>query len=46
MNSNKFKFVDAHVHFYDMNHPTLYYAHWQPGQDHPVLGSQVKKLAE
>ena len=46
MNSNQFKFVDAHVHFYDMNHPTLYYAHWQPDQDHPILGSQVKKLAD
>ena len=39
-----FRFVDAHVHFYDMKHPKLYYAHWQPDEDHPVLGPQTRKL--
>ena len=43
---NKFEFVDAHVHYYDMKHPDLFYAHWQPGVPHPVLGSQIQKLAE
>ncbi len=41
-----FEFVDAHVHFYDMGHPTLYYGHWQPDADHPVLGSQTRKLGQ
>ena len=40
------EFVDAHVHFYDMGHPELYYAHWQPDEDHPVLGAQTRRLAE
>ena len=40
------EFVDAHVHFYDMGHPELFYAHWQPDEDHPVLGPQTRKLAE
>ena len=40
------EFVDAHVHFYDMGHPDLFYAHWQPDEDHPVLGAQTRKLAE
>ena len=39
-------FVDAHVHFYDMNHPDLFYAHWQPDVVHPTLGTQTRKLAE
>lgn len=39
-------FVDAHVHFYDMNHPDLHYAHWQPDVVHPTLGTQTRKLAE
>ena len=39
-------FVDAHVHFYDMNHPDLHYAHWQPDVAHPTLGTQTRKLAE
>lgn len=43
---SNFKFVDAHVHFYDMGHPTLYYGHWQPDADHPVLGSQTRKLGQ
>ena len=44
--SNDFLFADAHVHFYDMSHPTLHYGHWQPDQDHPVLGSQTRKLGQ
>ena len=39
-------FVDTHVHFYDMQHPELFYAHWQPGVAHPTLGWQIQKLAE
>lgn len=38
-------FVDSHVHFYDMQHPELFYAHWQPGVPHPTLGDQIQKLA-
>ena len=40
------EFVDAHVHFYDMQHPELYYAHWQPDVIHPSLGTLPRKLAE
>ncbi len=40
------EFVDAHVHFYDMQHPELFYAHWQPDVIHPSLGTQPRKLAE
>ena len=43
---DKPEFVDAHVHFYDMGHPELFYAHWQPDVVHPVLGTQTRKLAE
>ncbi len=39
-------FVDAHVHFYDMNHPDLFYAHWQPDVDPPLIGKQMRKLGE
>ena len=42
----KIDFVDSHVHFYDMQHPELFYAHWQPGKPHPTLGDQIQKLAE
>ena len=31
-----FKFVDSHVHLYDMKHPTLHYGHWQPDEDLPL----------
>ena len=40
------EFVDAHVHFYDMQHPELYYAHWQPDVVHPSLGTLPRKLSE
>ena len=42
----KLPFVDTHVHFYDMQHPELFYGHWQPGVPHPVLGEQIQRLAE
>lgn len=42
----KIDFVDSHVHFYDMQHPGLFYAHWQPGKPHPTLGDQIQKLSE
>ena len=43
---DKPEFVDAHVHFYDMRHPDLFYAHWQPDVVHPSLGTLPRKLAE
>ena len=43
---SKPEFVDAHIHLYDMQHPELFYGHWQPGVPHPFLGSQIQKLAE
>ena len=42
----KLEFVDAHVHFYDMQHPELVYSHWQPDVPHPTLGWQMQRLAE
>ena len=42
---DKLEFVDAHVHFYDMGHPDLFYAHWQPDVVHPTLGTQTRRLA-
>ena len=43
---SKLDFVDSHIHMYDMNHPDLFYGHWQPGVPHPTLGNQIQKLAE
>lgn len=43
---DKLPFVDAHVHFYDMQHPELIYGHWLPGVPHPTLGEQIQRLAE
>ena len=34
-----FEFIDAHVHFYDLGHPTLSYAWLQPDFVHPVIGN-------
>ena len=42
----KLEFVDAHIHFYDMQHPELVYDHWQPDEPDPILGWQMQKLAE
>ena len=42
----KREFVDAHVHYYDMQHPELHYGHWQPGVPHPFLGEKIQRLAE
>ncbi len=39
-------FVDAHVHFYDMQHPELIYGDWQLGVPHPMLGMKLQRLAE
>ena len=36
MTLKKFSFIDSHVHFYDMKHPTLHYGHWQPNEDLPL----------
>ena len=43
---DKLEFVDTHVHLYDMQHPELVYGHWQPSEPHPVIGWQIRKLAE
>ena len=43
---SKLDFVDTHVHFYDMQHPDLHYAHWQPDVDPPMIGKQMRKLGE
>ena len=29
-----------------MQHPTLHYGHWQPDEDHPVLGAQTRTLGQ
>ena len=42
----KHEFVDAHVHYYDMQHPELVYGHWLPGVPHPEMGWEFQKLAE
>ena len=42
----KLEFVDSHVHFYDMKHPELFYGHWQPDVDPPLIGKQMRKLGE
>ena len=44
--NDDFLLAEAHVHFYDMNHPTLDYGFWLPDEDHPVLGAQTRKLGE
>ena len=41
----KLDFVDTHVHFYDMQHPELFYGHWQPGVPHPTLGWQIAEAS-
>lgn len=43
---NKPRFVDSHVHFYDMQHPELVYKHWAPDVEHPTLGTRMRKLGE
>ena len=42
----KHEFIDAHVHYYDMQHPELVYGHWLPGVPHPEMGWEFQKLAE
>jgi predicted TIM-barrel fold metal-dependent hydrolase len=34
-----FEFIDAHVHFYDLAHPTLSYSWLEPDFVHPVIGN-------
>ncbi|MCY4653856.1 MAG: amidohydrolase family protein [Dehalococcoidia bacterium] len=43
---DRIEYVDAHVHFYDMQHPELFYGHWQPDVDPPLIGRQMRKLGE
>ena len=40
------EFVDAHVHFYDMQHPELFYGHWQPDVNPPLIGKRMRELGE
>lgn len=40
------RFVDSHVHYYDMQHPELVYSHWGPDVVHPTLGTRVRRLGE
>lgn len=35
----RFEFVDAHVHFYDLAHPTLSYSWLEPDFVHPAIGN-------
>ena len=42
----KLDFVDTHVHYYDMQHPDLFYAHWQPDVNPPLIGTKMRKLGE
>ena len=34
-----FEFIDAHVHFYDLGHPTLAYSWLEPDFVHPAIGN-------
>jgi predicted TIM-barrel fold metal-dependent hydrolase len=34
-----FEFIDAHIHFYDLAHPTLRYSWLEPDFIHPVIGN-------
>ena len=43
---DKLEFVDSHVHFYDMQHPELFYGHWQPDVDPPLIGKRMRELGE
>jgi len=36
--STEIPFVDTHVHFWDLSHPTLTYGWLAPGVPHPILG--------
>ena len=35
----EFEFIDAHVHFYDLGHPTLAYSWLEPDFVHPAIGN-------
>jgi predicted TIM-barrel fold metal-dependent hydrolase len=36
---DSFEFIDAHVHFYDLAHPTLRYSWLEPDFVHPAIGN-------
>ena len=38
MADDRFEFIDAHVHFYDLAHPTLRYSWLEPDFVHPIIG--------
>ena len=42
----KLEFVDTHVHFWDLDHPDLYYSWLQPDFVHPQLGARQNALKE
>jgi len=33
------EFIDAHVHFYDLTHPSLVWSWLQPDAVHPLIGN-------
>ena len=41
---NRLEFVDAHVHFWDLQHPDLAYTWLEPDFLHPQIGPQLDKL--
>ncbi|MCL0099849.1 amidohydrolase family protein [Dehalococcoidia bacterium] len=42
---SKLEFVDSHIHFWNLQHPELHYAHLQPGFKHPFI-KDLEKLGE
>ena len=43
---SKLEFVDTHIHFWDLSHPDLHYAHLRPDFVHPQIGEQFQKLSQ
>ena len=41
---NKLQLVDAHVHFWDLDHPDLYYSWLQTEGEDPQLGNRLEEL--
>ena len=42
----KLEFVDTHIHFWDLQHPDLYYEMLQPWYEHPIIGAPFRSLGE
>ena len=41
----KLEFVDTHIHFWDLQHPVLYYDWLQPGVEDEQLGPRFSELS-